>query len=150
MRLSSRLSSLLALAALTLAACSKPSDAPAADAAATGAPSDAAAATGPAATGRVIEIKAITDEKGSRFEPAKLEAHPGDVLRVSLVSGVHNLHFAPELNPGVAGLPEASEMLQLPGQTVDVPVTMPPGTYRFQCDPHAALGMVGELEVEKD
>lgn len=150
MRLSSYLSSALALVALTLAACSKPADAPAADAGAGDAPAASAAASAPAATGKVIEIKAITDEKGSRFEPNKVEAHPGDVLRVSLVSGVHNIHFTPERNPGVSGLPDASEMLQLPGQTVDVPVTFQPGTYHFQCDPHAALGMVGELEVEKD
>jgi plastocyanin len=39
-------------------------------------------------------------------------------------------------------------MLQLPGQTLDVPVTMKPGHYFFQCDPHALLGMVGHLEVE--
>jgi plastocyanin len=41
-------------------------------------------------------------------------------------------------------------MLQLPGQTVDIPVTFEKGKYYFQCDPHAALGMRGHLEVEKD
>jgi plastocyanin len=137
------------LLVLLLAACSKPDAGTAAPG--TGAPAaDASASTGPATTGKVIEIKAITDEKGSRFEPAKVEAKPGDVLRVSLVNGVHNIHFPTEKNPGATGLPGASEMLQLPGQTVDVPVSFQPGTYHFQCDPHAALGMVGELEVEKD
>lgn len=90
----------------------------------------------------------ITDEKGNYFAPAAIEAHPGDVLRFTLVSGVHNVHFTPELNPGIAGLPAMSDMLQLPGQTYDVPVTLLPGHYGFQCDPHAALGMVGKLEVE--
>jgi len=41
-------------------------------------------------------------------------------------------------------------MLQLPGQTVDIPVNFEPGKYYFQCDPHAALGMKGHLEVEKE
>jgi plastocyanin len=31
-----------------------------------------------------------------------------------------------------------------------VPISFGPGEYYFQCDPHAALGMVGELEVEDD
>ncbi len=46
-------------------------------------------------------------------------------------------------------MPPASELLQLPGQTVDLPVAFPPGTYYFQCDPHAALGMRGHLIVTR-
>ena len=103
-----------------------------------------------ASTGTVVEIKAITDDKGNRFEPNEVEVHQGDVLRVVLVSGVHNLSFPAELNPGAAGLPGPSETLQLPGQTLDVPITFGPGDYEFQCDPHAALGMTGKLEVEDD
>lgn len=118
-------------------------------------PGDETPATAPtaaqaAATGTVIEIKAITDDQGNRFEPAEVEAKPGDVLRVVLVSGVHNIHFLPDSNPGKTGLPAAGDMLQLPGQTFDVPITFAPGDYFFQCDPHAALGMVGKLEVEDD
>jgi plastocyanin len=108
------------------------------------------APAGPAATGAVIEIRMVTDDKGNYFDPKEVEAKPGDVLRLVLVSGVHNLHFLPEKNPGAQDLPPATDLLQLPGQTVDVPVTMKPGKYYFQCDPHAALGMTGELEVEDD
>jgi plastocyanin len=107
-------------------------------------------APGAAPVGDVIEIRLITDEQGNRFEPADIEAKQGDVLRLVLVSGVHNMHFLPDSNPGATGLPPASEMLQLPGQTLDIPVTMGPGHYYFQCDPHALLGMVGKLEVEDD
>ena len=46
------------------------------------------------------------------------------------------------------GLPATSPFLQLPGQTHDVPVELAPGEYAFQCDPHAALGMVGTLTVK--
>ncbi len=102
----------------------------------------------PAADGDVIEVKLITDEQGNRFEPAEIEAKQGDILRLVLVTGVHNLHFLPDSNPGATDLPPASDMLQLPGQTLDIPVTMKPGHYFFQCDPHALLGMVGHLEVE--
>jgi plastocyanin len=117
-----------------------------------GAPAPPAAVEAPAAapTGTVIEIKAITDDAGNRFEPSEVEAKPGDVLRIVLVSGVHNISFPAEKNPGAAGLPSPSDVLQLPGQTHDVPITFGPGEYHFQCDPHAALGMIGKLEVEDD
>lgn len=100
---------------------------------------------------QVIVIEALTDEQGNNvFRPAKVEAHRGDVLRFTLKSGVHNVHFLPDSNPGKNGLPAASDLLQLPGQTFDVKVTFEPGHYYFQCDPHALLGMKGHLEVEGD
>jgi len=36
----------------------------------------------------------------------------------------------------------------LPGQTWDLAVKQAAGSYYFQCDPHAALGMKGHLVVE--
>lgn len=111
----------------------------------------APAAGAPAPTGKVIVIEMFTDGTGNYFKPNKVEAHPGDVLRFTLGVGVHNVHFLPDSNPGVPNLPAASEMLQLPGQTFDVPVNFPAGkTYYFQCDPHAALGMIGHVEVEAE
>jgi plastocyanin len=100
---------------------------------------------------KVIVVEALTDEQGNNvFRPAKIEAHRGDVIRFTLKSGVHNVHFLPDSNSGKTGLPPASDMLQLPGQTYDVKVTFEPGKYYFQCDPHALLGMKGQLEVEGD
>jgi plastocyanin len=64
------------------------------------------------------------------------------------VSGVHNLAWPPAKNPAGVPLPDTTEMLQLPGQTVEIPITMPEGHYNFVCVPHEALGMVGTLEVE--
>ena len=135
----------LVAAGVLLAGCSD-SPADGAPAAAGSAASAAEAAQAP--TGTVIEIKAITDDKGNYFEPSRITAKRGDVLRVINVSGVHNLHFLPDSNPSGAALPPASDMLGLPGQTVEVPVTMGAGEYYFQCDPHALLGMVGHLEVQ--
>ena len=136
----------LLLSLTAVAACGDKDPAPAAPAGGE-APAAAPAA---AATGNVVEIKAITDDQGNRFEPSEVEVRQGDVLRIVLVSGVHNLSFPAERNPGAAGLPGPSDMLQLPGQTLDVPITFGPGEYVFQCDPHAALGMTGKLEVEDD
>lgn len=101
-------------------------------------------------TGRVITVELYSDEKGNYFKPAKLEAHRGDLIRFTLKSGVHNVHFLPDSNPGAQGLPPASEFLQIPDQTWDFVVSLAHGHYFFQCDPHALLGMIGRLEVEDD
>lgn len=122
------------------------------EAAAAGGEQTAAAATEGAAaaeaTGTVIEVKMVTDDKGNYFEPANITARPGDVLRFTLVSGVHNVSFPAATNAGASALPEMSPYLQLPGQTHDVAVSLAAGEYAFQCDPHAALGMVGTLTVQ--
>ena len=99
--------------------------------------------------GKVITIQMIADEKGSRYEPSEIEAHQGDILRFTLGVGVHNVHFLADSNAGVPNLPEPSDMLQLPGQTYDLTVSLAAGrTYYFQCDPHVPLGMKGHLKVE--
>ena len=94
-------------------------------------------------------VQLITDGTGNRFEPNKIEARQGDLIRFTLQAGVHNVHFLPDSNAGKSGLPPASDMLQLPGQTYDLLVRFPPGHYYFQCDPHALLGMIGRLEIER-
>jgi len=106
------------------------------------------AAPAPEPTGTVIEVQMVTDGAGNYFEPADVTAEPGDVVRFVLVSGVHNVSFPAAENPGAGDLPEPSPYLQLPGQTHDLVVGMEPGTYAFQCDPHAPLGMVGTLTVQ--
>ena len=101
-----------------------------------------------APAGKVITVTLTTDEKGNYFTPAEIEAKRGDILRFTLAVGVHNVHFLADSNPGRSNLPPVSDMLQLPGQTVDVPLTFGEGTFYFQCDPHAALGMKGHVKVD--
>jgi plastocyanin len=130
-------------AAMAMAACGN-------DAKTTGTPAgaDAKPAASQAATGKTIVVELFSDAEGNYFKPATIEAHRGDVVRFTLKAGVHNVHFLADSNPGATGLPAASDMLQLPDQTFDVPVTFAKGHYYFQCDPHALLGMKGHLEVE--
>ena len=146
----------IAIVASTLVAC--PGDKGAAGGESATATSTATAGGGatagseqtPDAGGKVVTVKMITDGTSNRFEPANFEVHPGDVIRYVLEVGVHNVHFLADSNPNLTGFPTApSDMLQLPGQTYDVKVTWAPGSYYYQCDPHAALGMVGRVEVEK-
>lgn len=122
------------------------SDADANEAAPTPAAATSDAPT-PQPTGTVIEVKMITDDLGNYFEPSTIEARPGDVIRFVLVSGVHNVSMPADRNPAGVQLVAPSDLLQLPGQSWDLNVTMPAGEYFFQCDPHAALGMVGTITV---
>jgi plastocyanin len=145
----------LALSAALLAACgdkkSGASDTTAA-ASVSSAPTTAPAASGPLTPdpgGKVIVVELSSDANGNYFKPAEIQAKKGDVVRFTLKVGVHNVHFLADSNAGKSGYPQApSDMLQLPGQTYDVAVSFAPGSYYFQCDPHAALGMKGHLIVE--
>lgn len=102
----------------------------------------------PDAGGKLISVEMETDAQGNNiFEPANIEARKGDVIRYTLVTGVHNANFVADSNPGKQGLPAATPLLQLPGQTHDVKVTLEPGRYYFHCDPHALLGMKGHVTV---
>ncbi len=137
----------LITALMLAAACGGAKDAP--EPSDVGAPAADGAPAGPAATGNVIVIEMTTDEKGSYYAPKDITAKPGDVLRFTLVTGVHNANFVADSNAGVSNLPPATDLLQLPGQTVDVVVPNAPGkTLYFHCDPHAALGMIGHVKVE--
>ena len=143
-------------AAFVLAACSGKEEAtpdsaqpPPAAAAAPAAATGFAENLTPDPGGKVITVQMLTDDQGNnKFEPNEIEAHPGDVVRFTLKTGVHNANFLADSNVVKTGLPTPSPFLQLPGQTIDLKVTMGPGKYYFQCDPHAALGMKGHLEVE--
>src|SRR3954468_21275742 len=138
-----------------LAACSgesKPTDQTAPNGPAASASASAEWAAGPLNAdpgGKVIAVNLTTDGAGNYFTPAEVHARPGDVVRFNLKVGVHNIHFLADSNAGRSGYPQAaSDFLQLPGQTWDMLVRLPKGTYYFQCDPHAALGMKGHLIVE--
>ena len=103
----------------------------------------------PGPGGKVIVVELSSDDKGNYFTPSEVNAKQGDVIRYTLKVGVHNVHFLADSNAGKSGYPSApSDMLQLPGQTYDVLVNFPAGTYYFQCDPHAALGMKGHVVVQ--
>lgn len=99
--------------------------------------------------GKVVAVELTTDGEGSYFKPSEVHVKRGDVVRYTLKVGVHNVHFPADSNGGRSGFPQTpSDFLQLPGQTWDLAVKLPAGTYYFQCDPHAALGMKGHLIVE--
>ena len=150
---SRNLNSIVLIAALAVTACGGQEAAP--DTAQQGAappaqPSNAMAENlSPDPGGKIIVVQMLTDDAGNnRYDPSEFEAHQGDVVRFTLKTGVHNVNFLPDSNAIKTGLPPASPLLQLPGQTIDLKVTLPEGKYYFHCDPHALLGMKGRMEVE--
>ena len=108
----------------------------------------ACGSNGPGASANVVDIRMVSDERGNYFEPASVEVKRGDVLRFTLVSGIHNASFPANRNPGKSGLPAPTELLQSAGQTRDVRLDLDPGEYTYQCDPHVAMGMVGKVVVK--
>ncbi len=111
------------------------------------APAAVSGALQPGPGGKIITVELITDATGNYFKPKDISARKGDLIRYTLGQGVHNVDFLPDSNAGKKGLPKASDMLQLPGQTFDVLVSWDAGKYYFQCDPHALLGMRGYVTV---
>lgn len=109
-----------------------------------------AAASGPSVTptGDTVVVEMITDGTGNFFKPADITVRRGDVVRFTLVSGVHDVNFVPDSNPPGVKLPKTSDLLQLPGQTIDHLIDFPAGRYYYHCTPHALLGMIGHINVQ--
>jgi plastocyanin len=100
----------------------------------------------PAPTGNVVEVRMISG-RGEIFEPSTVTVKRGDVVRFVLDSGVHNVSFPANKNPGGIALPATSAYLTSPGQAHEMTVDLPAGSYTFQCDPHTMMGMTGTLTV---
>lgn len=97
--------------------------------------------------GEVIEVQMVMPNGANpAFVPAQITARPGDVIHFVNAENVHNVHFT--TGPAGATLPPPGPYLTQPNQTYDLKVEFPAGTYDFQCDPHLAMGMVGQLTVQ--
>lgn len=86
--------------------------------------------TGP---GFEIEVK----QHGEDAESVKAGTY---TLKVEDKSDIHNFHLiGPGVDQEVTSVPFEGEKT--------VTVTLEPGTYTYQCDPHASQGMKGTFEV---
>lgn len=123
----------------------------------------AAGATGTAApiTGTTHEVKMVGDAQGYRFEPANITLKAGDGIKFLMVSGgPHNVAFDPATVPADmqaqldANISEkmgqlSSAMKMNAGESITVSfANIKPGKYPFNCTPHLALGMKGEVTVQ--
>lgn len=131
--------------------------APAAPAA--GAPAGSASMA--AITGTTHEVKMVGDAQGYRFEPANITVKAGDGIKFTMVSGgPHNVAFDPATIPDDveaqldANISEkmgtlSSVMKMNAGESITVSfANIKPGTYPYNCTPHVALGMKGEITVQ--
>ena len=119
------------------------------------------AATAAAVTGTTHEVKMLGDAQGYRFEPANITVKAGDGVKFTMVSGgPHNVAFDPANIPADmqgqldANISEkmgtlSSALKMNPGESVTISfANIKPGKYPFNCTPHAALGMKGEVTVQ--
>ncbi|HEU0014701.1 MAG TPA: plastocyanin/azurin family copper-binding protein, partial [Longimicrobium sp.] len=96
------------------------------------------------------EVRMVGVQGGASgaFAPAQLYVQRGDTVRfVADGATAYNVSFPQALNAPGARLPAPGPFLYRKGQTWTLVVDLPPGQYRFQSDPHAAMGMIGELFV---
>jgi len=130
------------------------------DASAPAAGAAGAVAAAPA-TGTTHEVKMIGDAKGYRFEPADLTIKQGDAVKFIMVSGgPHNVAFLnltdpttkAQLNanmPGQHMAEDSSPLLMQPNEGYTISFAkIPAGEYNYNCTPHAAMGMKGEIKVQ--
>ena len=98
-----------------------------------GGPSASAELDGEVGPGFEIEVK----QHGDDAESVKAGTY---TLKVEDKSDIHNFHLVgPGVDQEVTSVPFEGEKT--------VTVTLKPGTYTYQCDPHASQGMKGTFEV---
>jgi plastocyanin len=98
-----------------------------------GGPSTSAELDGEVGPGFEIEVK----QHGEDAESVKAGTY---TLKVEDKSDIHNFHLiGPGVDQEVTSVPFEGEKT--------VTVTLKPGTYTYQCDPHASQGMKGTFEV---
>jgi plastocyanin len=103
-------------------------------------------------TPRVTLVRMLTTRNGAagEFAPRVVRVRRGDLVRFQLADGnaVHNVSFTWQGNRSGVQLPADSPMLVQEGQSWQLRVDLPPGTYEFACIPHALMHMQGTLIVE--
>jgi plastocyanin len=100
--------------------------------------------------GGTHEVRMVGTNGGASgaFAPAQVYVQRGDTVRfVSDGAAAFNVSFPAALNAPGARLPPAGPYLTAKGQSWSLVIDLPPGQYRFQSDPQAAMGMRGELFV---
>jgi len=111
-------------------------------------------------TGTTHEVKMVGDAQGYRFEPANLTVKAGDGVKFVMVSGApHNVAFDAAALPAdmsgqlAANMPNSTEfsspmMMNLNEAYTVSFANIKPGKYTYNCTPHLAMGMKGEITVQ--
>jgi plastocyanin len=122
----------------------------------------AAGGGGAAITGKTHEVQMVLNEKGEyRFVPQDITIKQGDGIKWVMVSGgPHNVAFDPAKIPDDVEkvlsanmpnqmMPLGSPMYMNPGESYTISFAgIKAGKYPYQCTPHLAMGMVGNITVQ--
>ena len=103
----------------------------------------------------------IGDATGYKFDPANITIKQGDAVKFIMTSGgPHNVAFSGVTDPAAAAQldanmpgakigPMSSPMVMQPNEAYTISFAkVPPGTYNFNCTPHAAMNMKGTITVQ--
>ncbi len=147
-----------------LGACGGKEGQPATDSTATAAPvtpaPSGAAVAAVAPTGTIHEVRMVGDANGYRFEPATINAKPGDGIKfINASGGPHNVAFDAATVPAdqkdqlFANMPNSldgsSPMFVTPDESWVLSLgNIKAGKYPFHCTPHLAMNMKGEINVQ--
>lgn len=107
----------------------------------------------PPAGGKLIIVKMVdVSATEYKFEPAAVQAGPGDTVRFMQTTAMpHNVDF--KTLPATAKLGDAKTgpFLSAPGDKYDLVIDgrFGAGAYGFVCTPHETMGMKGTLTVKK-
>lgn len=100
------------------------------------------------------EIRMVTDNLGSYFDPKGLLIGSGTTVRFVNDSGVHGTTaYHPDLDDRPLRIPEDAEpwdsgLYTAEGETFDVTFDVA-GVFDYYCLPHESLGMVGRIVVDE-
>jgi plastocyanin len=126
-------------------------------------PAAAPTATGAPITGKTEVVQMIQNADATQFmfSPATLTIKAGDGIRFDSVSGApHNVGFDMATVPDaakavlVANMPnqelgELQSKMMNNGESLTISfANVPPGTYKINCTPHLAMGMVMTVTVQ--
>lgn len=105
----------------------------------------------PDATPSVVEVHLVDKGGGQwRFEPAAIQAHPGDVIRFIQDDVVpHNVEFKKTPAGANLGAAKMGPFLLAKGDTyeLNIDARFVAGEYAFSCTPHEVMGMKATLVV---
>ena len=100
---------------------------------------------------RVLEVHLVDKGGGQwRFEPAAIQAAPGDMVRFIQDDIVpHNVEFKKAPSGAKLGAAKMGPFLLQKGATYDLAIDgrFAPGEYAFVCTPHEMMGMKATLTV---
>jgi plastocyanin len=115
---------------------------------------------GPTREKATLIVRMVGGASGYRFQPASISAHAGDVVRfVNVSGGPHNVAFWEDSIPAGSAATLQKNMQKTMGtlrgamlsdenETYTVSLAgLRPGTYRYYCEPHLAVNMVGRITL---